>query len=728
MDEILSSKDVIDILSLIENGFLFERFGQEFLSARLGYKFLSSGGIKDRGIDGLEYASELQNDTRKIYQISIDKKPEGKIQDTINKLSDNDIAFTNLIYVTNIGVKNKDELIDYHMDKSGILLRIFDAQWIGNNANNSPATQTVIHHFVKNHLRKYQNPGEGFAVSDYVADPKLYVYLMQQIGRGKEISDLNQSLIDTLILYSLRDTDPDKNQFLSSKEIADSVRSLINFEIERLQTKINKRLKVLSKKQGRKVNHHKNIDKYCLPYEARLDILTNNARDKALYDHFHKEAEEIIKKNLKAENVRIRDISSLLNKTLEKIYYKQGLEFSDFLLNGGCSDTFEGSLADTVDDILNESSIIDKNRSKVRDSLIVSIREIVYHGTNETKQYLQSLSKTYLMLFLLKCDPKIVEFFQVMAGNLKVFVCTSILVPAFSEIHLEPQNQRYWSLLKAAAARGVKLAVNDSIISELDFHIKRSKHIYDTDYMHNIDFYRDDAEELIDQILVRAYVYALREGKATTYDKFVDNFITVKGDNTRQELIDFLHAEFGIEYLSGAELDVQIDKKDLEDLVAELSKFKKSEEKARTDANLLLTIYAIRKKNGEEKSSLDGYRTWWLSSDTMTHKTVCNLFKTKFPVSCYMRPDFLYNYISFTPAKDSVAAVYQSTFPNLLGIQISNHISPEITASIRHFIKEHSDKMDGRIKAKIRSLIDDLKSNPNLNYKDQLKSFFQEKA
>jgi hypothetical protein len=58
MDEILSSKDVIDILSLIENGFLFERFGQvlmglnmrpNFRTIRERYiRFLSTKSLKER--------------------------------------------------------------------------------------------------------------------------------------------------------------------------------------------------------------------------------------------------------------------------------------------------------------------------------------------------------------------------------------------------------------------------------------------------------------------------------------------------------------------------------------------------------------------------------------------------------------------------------------------------------------------------------------------------------
>lgn len=722
--ETLNPENVIDILRLIEDGFLFEEFGQEFLSARLGYSFLASGGIKDRGIDGLEYISELESDSKRIFQISINKQPKSKIFQTIDTLHKNDIEFKALTYVTNIKVKNKEKIIDSCLDEKEVNLQIFDGLWIAHNANNSPATQNVIHSFIRNHLREYQRPGKGLIISDYVKNPTLYTFLMQQVGNNDEIVDINTRLIDSLIIYVLRDTDPDEDKFLDANEIFQEVSKLFEINIRKLKSKINKRLSILSKKP-RKINHHRNIDKYCLPYEARLRVLKDNANDKFLYDKFYEETTRILKINLKAEKVELKNLSTLIQKIIEKLYYKQGLEFADFLLNRGVGDVFEHSLEDTVDEILNESKIIQKYRQKIKSILIVTIREIIYHGSEDIKLYLKQLSKTYLMLFLLKCDPKIVDFFQSLAGNLKVYICTSILVPAFSEIYLEPQNKRYWNLLKAAQASGVNLIVNDSIISELAFHINRSKYIFDSYYKDNIDFFTDFVEELVDQILVRAYIYAFKEKKICNYDQFLDNFITVNGKNTKQELIDFLYEEFGIKYLSDEELDVKIDDHDLKILVDELKKFKGSEEKATTDARLALTIYAIRKKNGEERSTLDGYRTWWLSSDTMTHRTISNIFKDKFPVSCYMRPDFLYNYITLIPKHEDVSRVYNKVFPNLLGIQISNHISPEIISSFREIINQHSDKLDGRRKAKIRQLIDELKSNSHLNYQEKLISFFQ---
>lgn len=726
----VNSQDVRDMLALIKDGFLFETFAQEFLSARLGYTFLSSGGIKDRGIDGLEYASEDSSRLTSIFQMTIDQKPDSKLVDTLEKIKANSIPCARLTYVTNIEVKDKDQKIDMCSDEHSINLRIFDAKWISDNCNESSATRSVIFNFVSRHLREMQKPGKEFVIDNFVKDPRLYVFLMQQIGRNELDGDMNNKLIDSLIIYSLRDTDPEKNILLNADEIEKAVRGMFDFEVERLRAKINRRLKSLSKKPEKKINHHTRGEdnSYCLPYETRLKIIADNSKDRILYDGFMIEAEKTLRSKLKNEDVQVKKLPELLKKVVELIYYQQGLEFSDFLLNGGANDLFEANLADTVDLVLDASSIIDKNRNKVKTALIIGIRDIVYSGSQQAKEYLKSLSKTYLMLFLLKCDPHIISFFQQMAGKMRIFVCTSILVPAFSEVYLEEQNKRYWSLLKSAKSRGVRLLVNDTILDELLFHLKISFRSYRNNYKADIDKFTKGSEEFVDQILIRAYLYARNEGKVNTYESFLDNFVSINSSLEKQELIDFLNEEFGIDYVSSTtkEMKVTIDSNDLSTLVDELSAVKGSTAKARADANLILTIYALRDLHGETKSSLEGYKTWWLSSDTATHRTVSRLFNKKYPVSCYMRPDFLYNYISFTPPKNKVNALYENTFPNLLGVQISNHVSSDIGSEVRKLIIGHKEKSPGRIKAKIRQLSDELKTNTGLDYEDKLISFFNE--
>ena len=197
-------------LSKIDDGFLFERFAQEFLSIILGQAFISVGGIKDQGIDGLEHIFTPDRLMRTVYQTSIEKTPEGKIERTIVKLIENEIGFDILIYATNLKVKDQDLLVDNLFSKYQKPIRICDATWFSNRVNNSQATVNLYHSFIARYLLEFEQPGKSFEIGDLVSDPRLFVFLRQQWEEKRRDLSLDGILADTLILYCLEGTDPDK--------------------------------------------------------------------------------------------------------------------------------------------------------------------------------------------------------------------------------------------------------------------------------------------------------------------------------------------------------------------------------------------------------------------------------------------------------------------------------------------------------------------------------------
>jgi hypothetical protein len=54
----IDQKEFDYVIEKIDDGFIFEAFGYEFLAAVLGYDFIPTGGTKDRGVDGF-YLSYL---------------------------------------------------------------------------------------------------------------------------------------------------------------------------------------------------------------------------------------------------------------------------------------------------------------------------------------------------------------------------------------------------------------------------------------------------------------------------------------------------------------------------------------------------------------------------------------------------------------------------------------------------------------------------------------------
>ena len=710
----------------IEDGFIFEKFAQDFLSKVLGYNFLPAGGIKDKGIDGLEHMFNREGFKRTIYQMSINKYPKEKIADTFKKLKSNKIRFDRFTYVTNISVKNKDVLIDEFWDIYKKHVQIYDQQWFAAHVNDSTATVKAYYIFVDSHLHEFAKPGATFEIANFEADPRVYAFLRQQWEENRGRTDLDEILVDSLILLALENTDPDQGKMRTREQILHRINELIQFSPKSLRQLIDNRLKILSMKP-RKINYHKREDAYVLQYSQRVAIQERNLLDAALQKAFREDTKSDLENYFGQTGLSLRSGIQLVESVLHQLFYQQGLDFSNFIMTRDSTEAFEKNLPDIVSGVVEKKSC----NTKIKNALLQTIRNMVYNGTDNQKEFLDRLSHTYLMMFLLQCDPQVAKFFATLASTLQVYVDASIIIPAISEHFLDERNQRYRNLLVGSHRAGVRLYINEPILRELCAHFNMIKTIYQTAYAGNEDIYTDDTNILyIQHIMIRSFFYARFSSRVVTWEEFLDAFI---GHNLREDLVEFLKEEFGIGYIPDARLRVEIDANELEELTNHLADHKDfssgpGRQKARTDAEVILMVYKLREMNNELGSGgIFGYKTWWLSSDVKTHRSTLQVFGDKYSESCYMRPDFLYNYISLAPSLGEVNEAFAKLFPTLVGVNISYRVPEEVTQTIHTYIKRHSNFSKGRVKGALRELADRLKYNSQYETKNKVRSFLDEK-
>lgn len=714
-------------LNQINDGFVFENFALRFLPLILGYEFMPVGGVKDKGIDGLNYIYSRAGFEKNIFQLSTETNTEGKIENSLQKLIDNEIPFDSFVYVTNRAVNNKDTIIDKFVDKFKKPIRIFDQGWFVTHANHSDATINCYYTFIDSYLHEFNKPGKSYVVSNLAGKSELFVFLRQQLEHHRDDLKIDDLLADTLILFGLEGTDPDKDILKTKEELIVSIKEFVKFDPRILSETIDRRLKALSTKP-RRIKFHSAKQGYCLPYETRVEIQNRNLADAQLLETFYEQTSEIIKKYLKEESVSVRDITKLIDEVIHSIFYQQGLEFSNYILHGKSQQVIEKDLQDVINSVVDNSSVVDKNKEKVKTAMLMAIRDIVYNGTIEQKKYFKSLSNTYMMMFLLQWNPQIATYFETMASKLVIYVCTSILVPALSEYYLTNENKRHWNLLKGASQAGIRLYISDAIIDELKHHFYMLRNKYETFFRNNEQVYlNSEAETMyIDEIMLRAYFYAKSQGKVFNFEDFLSNFVDPDLKTVKDDLISYLKGEFGIVYFNDESLKIKISEEEQVKLTNRLVE-NKSQKKAETDSKIILSIYKLREKNNETATSgIFGYKTWWLSKDSTTFKAVTDVFGDQYPVSCYIRPDFLYNYITLAPKKHEVDEMYKEVFPSLLGVNLSFHLPSEVTDFVQERIVEHGTKHPARLTAILARLSEKLKSDPNLRNRKSVKSFWDE--
>ena len=714
-------------LNQINDGFVFENFALRFLPLILGYEFMPVGGVKDKGIDGLNYIYSRAGFEKKIFQLSTETNSEGKIENSLQKLIDNEISFESFVYVTNRAVNNKDTIIDRFVDKFKKPIRIYDQGWFVTHANHSDATINCYYTFIDSYLHEFNKPGKSYVVGNLAGKSELFVFLRQQLEHHRDDLKIDDILADTLILFGLEGTDPDNDILKTKEELLVSIKEFVKFDPRILSETIDRRLKALSTKP-RRIKHHSAKQGYCLPYETRVEIQNRNLEDAQLLETFYEQTSEIIKKYLKEESVSVRDLTKLIDEVIHSIFYQQGLEFSNYILHGKSQQVIEKDLQDVINSVVDCSSVVDKNKEKVKTAMLMAIRDIVYNGTIEQKKYFKSLSNTYMMMFLLQWNPQIATYFETMASKLIIYVCTSILVPALSEYYLTNENKRHWNLLKGASQAGIRLYISDAIIHELKHHFYMLRNKYETFFRNNEQVYlNSDVETMyIDEIMLRAYFYAKSQGKVFNFEDFLSNFIDPDLKTVKDDLISYLKGEFGIVYFNDESLKIKISEEEQVKLTDRLVE-NKSQKKAETDSKIILSIYKLREKNNETATSgIFGYKTWWLSKDSTTFKAVTDVFGDQYPVSCYIRPDFLYNYITLAPKKNEVDEMYKEVFPSLLGVNLSFHLPSEVTDFVQERIVEHGTKHPARLTAILARLSEKLKSDPNLRNRKSVKSFWDE--
>lgn len=716
-------------LSKIDDGFVFEEFAQAFLSAYLGQSFIPVGGTKDKGIDGFQHVFSQKTRSQSIFQMSTELGWEDKISGTIEKLRNNNITFDRFIYVTNRKVSNKEVLCNKWWDENKVNLTIYDEGWFESNCTVSQGVVNAYYSFLGKYMHEYSKPGQFYTVANLDSDSRLYVFLNQQFSERNNGIKTDEMIIDSLILFALEGTDPDKEILMTQDEILDKISEYISFSPELIKVKLSERLQALTTKP-RKIKYHSAKRGYCLPYETRCEIEERNLADQSKYDVFFEQSTIIVGRFLKDNEVNTKDVVSLIERCLRTVFKRQGLEFSNYVLTGDSSDLVEQNLDDVIGLAVDESPVVLKNKQKVKDALHLGIRDIIYHGTKEQHAYLRSLSNTYMMMFLMKWEPKITTYFESLSSKLVLFVDTSILIPALSERLLEERNRRHWNLLTGAKNAGIKMYIYESHLDELVSHLQMIKNKYYTLYHPMEDVYTTETNILyIDEILLRAYYYAKLHGQVDSIEEFLDYFVSPDLKPTvKQDLTLYLKDIFGIELITQKQWDIKIDEDDLEILVQELSDKKNATVKARNDAEMILSLFELREKNKETSNlGILGYRTWWLSKDTSTYRAVTKCFKDKYPVSCYIRPDFVYNYIALSPTTEEVGKMYDNLFPTMLGVNLSYHLPDDVMRAVQHKIKDFHGKEPIRIKQILSELSDKLKTaklnehSVNLFLDDKLK-------
>ena len=684
------------------SGAHFEDFAGAFLAATFGVEYVPLGGVRDGGADGFQGSGifETHRQPEAYCQISRQVNHKEKIRDTVTRLRKFGREPQTLLYVSALHIRALD-LDETSLSKeTNTTIRIRDASWIIRNVNHSPGTVAAYRSFLHPYLAFLDQIGGTtlFEDSTHVPAASVSVFLGQEAMRRSSNSKLIESVSDSLILWALEDTDPDQEIFATRDAILQKIETVLPTTKHFIRGVLNHRLKTLSSKNnptGREIRWYRKDDTFCLPYETRELVSKENLEDEAL--------KTSVFRNLQERARRYDDelpsplVASVALRAIQHTFEQQGLELAAFLTDRE-DEHQPPSVADEVAAVIEGQKLEPEIVEPLRHAVLYIIRATFYQSNADERLYFYKLARTYSLLFTLRVEPRIIEYFQSMSSSLVLLVGTDILIRALSERYLPAPDQMTCNLLNILRDIGADLILTEPVAEEVHSHVENTDWEFRNDFREVEPFVDLDIVMHSPKILIRSYFYARLkplEGmqRPKTWQQYVNqvcDYSKLHSEAGKDQIRRYLLAKFGLRFVSTDELEEELSETEVQRLADRLEEVKVETNRvlAENDAKMVLSVYAKRQRLREEhKSNPYGYRTWWLTHETRVRRATRELVTRK-GAHYIMRPEFLVNFVAFSPTTAEIRRSYEAVFPTLLGVKLSNRMPGETFREIMGRAKE----------------------------------------
>ncbi|WP_165324657.1 hypothetical protein [Rhizorhabdus phycosphaerae] len=720
----------------------FERFAQVFYGDLQDRNFVPLGGVHDGGAEGFDAA--LTNDPElfvdeaatSFLQVSKEVSTRGKIRKTHARL----VAYGRnpkaLTYITSQTVKDIDKDERVLSDELGCRVAIRDAKFIEIYINSSEAIQAAFNAYLLPSISYLFNFGES-DIAQKVPDQfnkTLAVFLRQEVERRHNRSTLLEAVSDSLILWALRDTDadPTKPKAIDRAEILRRIETALPTAKAFIRATLDHRLGVLSAKDapgGRQIRHYRGLGQFCLPYETRKLVAVENADDDLLKHQVSCAFEDRLAQRSNEDTEAEREsIVKVCHSTLESVFEHQGLKVAQFVTDADMDDELFTDVGQIVSQVVAGLPLTGDIKTKIRRHVILVLRGTFYMSTAVERRYLDKLSRTYVLLLLLKNEPKIVEFFSSMAGSFDLYLGTDIIIRSLSELYLHPESQTTINLLRILKAAGSKLILTEKAVEEVATHIRRQMLEFENHYERNVHRISLAEVEYIDRLLIRSFFYAKLApvngvSPPKNWRDYLSQFCNpsdVVRNSGDRELANYLMRRFELSYESEEEMRAGIEEGEIEQLAAAIRVIKEEggyqksalSILAYNDALQVLRIY--QKRRAERESSPGnpfGFKTWWLTQDGKVRRAARDVVRANQNQRFMMRPELLLHYIAMSPSKAEVHASYESIFPTALGVRLSSGLRDAEFKKVMRDASEISKVDDARAAAMVTEMTEKLKAD-----------------
>ena len=717
----------------------FERFFHAFYPAVAGIQFVPLGGVHDGGADAFLDDGVFEARARKpgtFYQASVAENHRSKIRRTIERLHEVGRQPKTLHYFTSRPIRLIDKEQEELSGKLGVFIQIRDRKWVASNINCSSQTVRAFQTYLRPSINFLDEIGGTTLIRrspniSTLTTRTMCVFLGQEIDRRRGNTDLLNAVTDSLILWALEGTDPDANKLMKRDKIVEKIEVALPSAKHFIRGVFDYRIEMLASKSnltGREVRWHRKQDTFCLPYETRQIVTRENTEDEFLklevMNVYKCRVEQLLHRN---ETISPDQVANAAHRALELTFEREGLDLAEFLTGRG-EESQPFTISDQVDKALTEVNLSDACRARAKEIALAVLRHAFYNSTEAERVYYGKLSRTYTLLFTLRNEPKIVEYFKGMSANFVLFVGSDIIIRALSERYLADEDQMTVNMLRILREAGSTLVLTQTAVEEIQSHLVATDREFQNYFVALEPYVDKEIARHASKILIRAYFYAkfysTSDSRPIRWSQFIEQICTYRDlydrIRSRREVKNYLIEKFGCEYLDKENLEKLTDSGQVRELADRIKEIKSSEILALNDARQILAIYGKRKILNEDHSPNPyGYRVWWLTHENRVIRFTRDLVDN-YGAWYIIRPEFILNFIALSPTTAEVRQSYEKIFPTLLGIKLSNRMRDDVFHNVMEKAKAVRAVDDARARVMMTDMSNRLKGDNFRTYETEL--------
>ena len=676
----------------------FEAYIKALWTVKYGDKFRPLGGKLDGGADGIIYPQDSESDLPTYLQASIQKTLDSKIRDTEKRLRETGKQYKGIIFCTNQQISSVLEKESKFSEKYGCKIEIFDHGRLLSSINESDKAINAFKSFVLpilSSLAPPDSPSSTIPENEFLPDASLCVFLHQELKRDQGKSELLESITDSLIFWALNDTGKSANKLMTKDEIQNKILEAVPTVRQFLMGVLDNRLTQLRTNniKSMRIKYSSQKKNYYLPDETKTLISEQDIQDRLLMNDVinlfqRRITEKMDKTGGKIELIEIA--TEICLETVHSLFIDHGMKFSLALKNE--SAPMESQIIEEkLKELIEKKSTQLAEHDQIHECCIHCLNEALFYSTGIEKLYFGHLSRTYITMFIVQNEPRIVEYFKSMSSNFTLYIGTDIIIKCLSELLLDENHQTITNSLRMLEQKGSRLVLTELVVKEVLCHIFATNLEYKYQYLENSEHMKLDKALNIDRPLIRSYFLArFRSDKPEiknlswqTYLSFfcIRPFVDTQNDAQIEEFRAFLEKHLRLDYESESDMIKYIDKNQINDLANKIyfARDKKEREEkveqilCRNSAITVLRVYDKRKEIDDRSTSPYGFKTWWLTDQTKLFPATFELVN-KMNGRYMIRLEFILNYLLSKPEYNDVITSYQLIFPTELGIQLSKHI------------------------------------------------------